>query len=65
MSITRKQKDNGKRAFLHSQLVAAETIFFQLLSRPATKARISTLMTQGLQERGDFELRLGQYLGAE
>src|SRR5918996_2583141 len=46
-----------------AQLVAAETAFFRLLSRPETQARISKLMAQGLQQRGDFELRLGHHLG--
>lgn len=48
-----------------AQLVAAETAFFRMLSRPETQARISKLMAQGLQQRGDFELRLGHHLGAE
>jgi hypothetical protein len=48
-----------------AQLVAAETAFFRMLSRPDTQARISKLMSRGLQQRGDFELRLGQYLGIE
>ena len=48
-----------------AQLVAAGTAFVRMLSRLDTQARISKLMSLGLQQRGDFELRLGQYLGAE
>jgi enoyl-CoA hydratase/carnithine racemase len=46
-----------------SQLVAAEAAFFRLLARPETQTHISKLMARGLQQQGDFELRLGHYLG--
>jgi enoyl-CoA hydratase/carnithine racemase len=46
-----------------AQLAAAEAAFFRLLARPETQTHISKLMKQGLQQQGDFELRLGHYLG--
>ena len=48
-----------------AQLVAAGTAFVRMLTRPDTQTRISKLMSRGLQQRGDFELKLGHYLGAE
>lgn len=48
-----------------AQLIAAEAAFFRLLSRPETQNRISKLMARGLQQHGDFELRLGHNLGTE
>jgi enoyl-CoA hydratase/carnithine racemase len=44
-------------------LAAAEAAFFRLLARPETQTHISKLMAMGLQQEGDFELRLGHYLG--
>jgi enoyl-CoA hydratase/carnithine racemase len=49
----------------NEQLVAAGTAFVRMLTRPDTQARISNLMSRGLQQRGDLELRLGRYLGVE
>jgi enoyl-CoA hydratase/carnithine racemase len=46
-----------------AQLAAAEAAFFRLLARPETQTHISKLMAMGLQQEGDFELRLGHYLG--
>jgi enoyl-CoA hydratase/carnithine racemase len=48
-----------------AQLVAAGTAFFRMLTRPDTQGRISKLMSRGLQQRGDFELKFGHYLGTE
>jgi hypothetical protein len=68
-SHSRKQRDWSTEhpAFLMMhQLVAAKTAaFFRMLTRPDTQARLSKLMSRSLQQRGDFELRLGQYLGIE
>jgi enoyl-CoA hydratase/carnithine racemase len=49
----------------NEQLVAAGTAFVRMLTRPDTQERISNLMSRGLQQRGDLELRLGRYLGTE
>ena len=48
-----------------AQLADAGTAFVRLLSRPDTQARLSKLISRGLQKRGDLELRLGHYLSAE
>jgi enoyl-CoA hydratase/carnithine racemase len=48
-----------------AEFIAAGTAFVRMLSRPDTQARIAKLMSLGLQQRGDFELRFGHYLGAE
>jgi enoyl-CoA hydratase/carnithine racemase len=49
----------------NAQLSAAGTAFVKMLTRPDTQARMSNLMSRGLQQRGDLELRLGHHLGAE
>ncbi len=46
-----------------TDLSATQDIFFELLSQPSTQARIGQLLERGLQQRGDFELNLGAYLG--
>ena len=46
-----------------AELVDAGTAFVSMLTRPDTQARISNLMSRGLQQRGALELRLGHYLG--
>jgi hypothetical protein len=38
--------------------------FFETLSWPDSQARIASLMQRGLQQNGEFELRLGQHLAA-
>jgi hypothetical protein len=48
-----------------AQLFAAGTVFVRMLTRPDTQAHISKLMSLDFQQRGEFELRLGHYLGAE
>jgi enoyl-CoA hydratase/carnithine racemase len=49
----------------NEQLADAGTAFVRMLTRPDTQARISKLMSRGLQQRGDLELRLGHCLGTE
>jgi hypothetical protein len=61
----KRQVNRASRLADDAQLVAARTAFVRMLTRPDTQACISKLMSLGLQQRGDFELRLGQYLGAE
>jgi enoyl-CoA hydratase/carnithine racemase len=46
-----------------AQLAAAEAAFFRLLARAETQTHISKLMAMGLQQQGEFELRLGHHLG--
>jgi enoyl-CoA hydratase/carnithine racemase len=41
----------------------SETKFFEAAARPTTQARIEALLQSGLQQPGDFELRLGELLG--
>lgn len=43
--------------------VASQNAFFQLASAPAARDRIGELLQRGLQQPGDFELRLGELLG--
>lgn len=45
------------------QLSETEKAFFALLQRPEAKERIGFFFAQGLQERGDFELNLGERIG--
>ena len=65
LTEAKRQVNRASRLPDDAQLVAAGTAFVRLLTRPDTQARISNLMSRGLQQRGDFELRLGHYLGAE
>jgi len=55
----------GKRAGLAQKEDLAETqkAFFETLTWPTPKARITTLFQQGLQQKSDVELNLGQHLG--
>jgi enoyl-CoA hydratase/carnithine racemase len=43
---------------------ATQKKFFEALKWPETQARVASLMQRGLQQRTDFELRLGHHLGA-
>lgn len=65
LTEAKRQVNRASRLPDDAQLVAAGTAFVRMLTRPNTQARISKLMSRGLQQRGDFELRLGHYLGAE
>jgi enoyl-CoA hydratase/carnithine racemase len=46
-----------------ADLAATQSKFFEILARPETQKRVASLMKRGLQQRGDFELRLGDNLG--
>jgi enoyl-CoA hydratase/carnithine racemase len=48
-----------------AELASTQTRFLELLSQPEAQVRIGSLMKQGLQQRGDVELRLGHYLAPE
>jgi enoyl-CoA hydratase/carnithine racemase len=61
----KRQVNRASRLPDDAQLVAAGTAFVRMLTRPDTQARLSKLMSLGLQQRDDFELRLGYYLGAD
>ena len=65
LTEAKRQVNRASRLADDAQLVAAGTAFVRMLTRPDTQAHISKLMSRGLQQRGDFELRLGHYLGAE
>jgi enoyl-CoA hydratase/carnithine racemase len=65
LTEAKRQVNRASRLPDDAQLVAAGTAFVRLLTRPDTQARISKLRSRGLQQRGDFELRLGHYLGTE
>jgi enoyl-CoA hydratase/carnithine racemase len=45
-------------------LNATEKKFFETLTWSETEAQIKSLFERGLQQRGDFELRLGELIGA-
>lgn len=45
-------------------IITSENKFFEAAARPATQARIGSLLERGLQQPGDFELRLGELLGS-
>lgn len=47
-----------------ADLTATQKKFFEALKWPETQARVASLMQRGLQQRTDFELRLGHHLGA-
>jgi len=61
----KRQVNRASRLADDAQLVAAGTAFVRMLTRPDTQSRISKLKSLGLQQLGDFELRLGHFLGAE
>jgi enoyl-CoA hydratase/carnithine racemase len=46
-----------------ADLTASQNNFFGTLTWSETEARVAALMERGLQQRGDFELRLGENLG--
>lgn len=46
-----------------AELTASQNNFFGTLTWSETEARVTSLMERGLQQRGDFELRLGENLG--
>ncbi len=48
-----------------ADLAATQKKFFKILAWPKTQARVATLLERGLQQRGDFELRLGEHLGSQ
>jgi enoyl-CoA hydratase/carnithine racemase len=48
-----------------ADLAATQKKFFKTLTWPKTQARVATLLERGLQQRGDFELRLGHLLGPQ
>ena len=45
------------------EITESETVFFKAAARPSTQARIGEMLASGLQQPGDFELRLGKLLG--
>jgi enoyl-CoA hydratase/carnithine racemase len=46
-----------------ADLATIEQVFFGLLQRPQAQARIAALFEQGLQQRGDLELHMGDRIG--
>jgi enoyl-CoA hydratase/carnithine racemase len=48
-----------------ASLVAAGETFIRMLTWAETRSRIAKMLERGLQKPGDFELRLGHYLGTE
>jgi enoyl-CoA hydratase/carnithine racemase len=65
LTEAKKLVNRSSRLADDALLDAAGTAFVKTLTRPATQARLSKLMSQGLQQRGDMELRLGRYLDTE
>jgi enoyl-CoA hydratase/carnithine racemase len=47
-----------------ADLNATEKKFFETLTWAETQAQVKSLFERGLQQRGDFELRLGELIGA-
>ena len=45
-----------------ADLAATQKKFFEALKWPETQARVASLIQRGLQQRTDFELRLGHHL---
>lgn len=45
------------------EITESETVFFTAAARPSTQARSGEMLASGLQQPGDFELRLGELLG--
>jgi hypothetical protein len=47
-----------------ADLAATQKKFFEALKWLETQVRVASLIQRGLQQRTDFELRLGHYLAA-
>ena len=59
-----KQLINARTGLPSTQeIIESQTIFFKAAARPSTQARIGEMLASGLQQPGDFELRLGELLG--
>ncbi len=48
-----------------ADLAATQSKFFEALKWPETQARVASIIERGLQQRSDFELRLGNNLAAQ